>query len=170
MSMHNLLRRVAWFFALAGGAVACAVALMVVASIAGRSLLSRPIPGDVELTQFGIALTISLCLPWCQLHGANIIVDFFTQRLPERANRMLDGIGAILLALMCALLSLRTAAGAQAVSEAGETTMILGLPMGWNYLMLAPGLALTTLVALWQAQRLLRGLDARTADLDGAAS
>ncbi|RZS58498.1 TRAP transporter small permease [Sphaerotilus mobilis] len=166
--MHNLLRRIAWFFALAGGGVASLVALMVVASIAGRALWSAPIPGDVELTQFGIALTISLCLPWCQLHGANIIVDFFTQRLPQRATRALDGIGAILLALMCALLSLRTAAGAVAVSEAGETTMILGLPMGWNYLMLAPGLALTTLVALWQAQRLLRGQDASMGSIDGA--
>ncbi len=161
--MHILLRRIAWFFALAGGGVASAVALMVVTSIAGRALWSTPIQGDVELTQFGIALTISLCLPWCQLHGANIIVDFFTQGLPQRVNRTLDGIGAILLALMCALLSLRTAVGAIAVSEAGETTMILGLPMGWNYLLLAPGLALTTVVALWQAQRLLRGLPATDA-------
>jgi TRAP-type C4-dicarboxylate transport system permease small subunit len=168
--MHILLRRIAWFFALVGGGVASLVALMIVTSIAGRALLSRPIQGDVELTQFGIALTISLCLPWCQLHGANIIVDFFTQRLPQRVNRRLDGIGAILLALMCALLSLRTAAGAVAVSQAGETTMILGLPMGWTYLMLAPGLGLTTLVALWQAQRLLRGLDASMGSVDGARS
>jgi hypothetical protein len=51
---------------------------MAVASIAGRALLNRPIPGDVELTHFGIALCISLCLPWCQLRDANIIVDFFT--------------------------------------------------------------------------------------------
>lgn len=168
--MHKLLRRIAWFFALAGGGVASLVAMMVVTSIVTRALWSRPIQGDVELTQFGIALTISLCLPWCQLHGANIIVDFFTQRLPQQVNRRLDGIGAILLALMCALLSLRTAAGAVAVGEAGETTMILGLPMGWNYLMLAPGLGLTTLVALWQAQRLLRGLDASMGSIDGARS
>jgi TRAP-type C4-dicarboxylate transport system permease small subunit len=160
--MHKLLRHVAWFFALAGGAVASIVALMMVLSIVGRALLGQPIQGDVELTQFGIALCISLCLPWCQLHGANIMVDFFTQRLPQRGVRALDGAGALLLALMCALLSLRTAAGAIAVSEAGETTMILGLPMGWSYLMLAPGLGLTALVALWQAQRLLRGLDAHT--------
>jgi TRAP-type C4-dicarboxylate transport system permease small subunit len=160
--MHTLLRRIAWAFALAGGAVASLVALMMVLSISSRALISRPIAGDIELTQLGIALTISLCLPWCQLHSANIIVDFFTQNLPQRATRALDGFGALLLALMCALLSLRTAAGAIAVSEAGETTMILGLPMGWNYLMLAPGLGLTALVALWQAQRGLRG-----ASIDG---
>ncbi|NRF70380.1 TRAP transporter small permease [Aquincola sp. S2] len=147
-------------FALAGGAVASGLAIMTVVSIAGRALWSVPIPGDVELMQMGIALCISLCLPWCQLHGSNIIVDFFTQALPQRATRALDGIGALLLALMCALLSLRTAAGAIAVHAADEQTMIIGLPMWWAYAMLAPGLGLTAVIGVWQALRLLRGLPA----------
>ena len=121
--------------------------------------MSKPIPGDVELVQFGIAVCISLCLPWCQLHGANIIVDFFTQKLSQRASRALDGIGALFLAVMCMLLAWRTGAGALAVRGAGETTMILGLPMWWTYALLAPGLALSAVVALWQAARQLRGLD-----------
>lgn len=148
------------WFALAGGGVASATALMTVASIAGRALVAKPIPGDVELTQFGVALTISLCLPWCQLHHSNIIVDFFTQRLPQAVNRRLDGVGTLLLAAMCALLAWRTGVGALSVAEAGETTMIIGLPMWWTYAMLAPGLALTALIGLWQAWRLLHGLDA----------
>ena len=45
--MDTLLRRLALGFALAGVLAALAVALMVVASIAGRSLASYPIPGDV---------------------------------------------------------------------------------------------------------------------------
>jgi len=65
----------------------------------------------------------------------------------------------VLLAVMCLLLSLRTAAGAQAVHGAGETTMIIGLPMWWAYVMLAPGLALAAAIALWQGLRQLRGLD-----------
>jgi TRAP-type C4-dicarboxylate transport system permease small subunit len=151
-------------FALVGGLVACGLAVMTVVSIAGRALLGTPIPGDVELMQVGIALCISLCLPWCQLHGGNIIVDFFTQRLKPRVNRALDGIGALLLALMCALLSVRTAAGAVAVHSADEQTMILGLPMWWAYAMLAPGLALTAVIGVWQAGRLLQGLPAMPED------
>lgn len=142
-----------------GGGVACVVAAMTVTSIVMRSLLSSPIAGDVELTQMGIALSISLCLPWAQLHGANIIVDFFTQRLPRRANRRLDALGALLLAAMCALLSWRTSVGAIAVREAGETSMILGLPMWWAYASLAPGLALSALIALRQAWRCWHGAD-----------
>ena len=156
--MDTLLRRLALGFALAGVLAALAVALMVVASIAGRSLASYPIPGDVEITQFGVALCISLCLPWSQLQRANIIVDFFTQNLPERRVRLLDGIGAVLLALMCALLAWRTGVGAIAVHQARETSMILALPMWWAYASLAPGLALAALIAVVQGTRLMRGL------------
>ena len=157
--MHAVFRRIALWFALAGGAAACGLALLTVVSVAMRATLSQPIPGDVELMQMGIALCISLFLPWCQLQRANIIVDFFTDKLAQRPQRALDGIGSLLLALMCLLLSARTAAGALAVQEAGETTMIIGLPMWWAYAMLAPGLALTALIALWQGARQLRGQD-----------
>lgn len=144
-------------FALAGGAVGCAVAALTVASVAGRALLSRPIAGDVELTQFGVALCISLCLPWCQLHGGNIIVDFFTQAARPRTRQRLDAAGALLLALMCGLLAWRCAAGAFAVHAAGETTMILDAPMWIAYAVLAPGFGLTALVALAQAVQHWRG-------------
>lgn len=145
------LRRVAAAFAIAGSAVAFAAAVMVVTSIALRALTTRPIQGDVEMTQFAVALAISLALPWCQLRGANIIVDFFTQRLPARQVRRLDGVGALLMAAMCALLAWRTSVGALGVREATETSMILSLPMWWVYASLAPGLALAALVALVQA-------------------
>jgi TRAP-type C4-dicarboxylate transport system permease small subunit len=134
-----------------GAAVALAVALTTVTSVVLRAVTSRPIQGDIEITQFGIALAISLMLPWCQLRGANIIVDFFTERLRERRVHVLDGIGCVLIALMYLLLAWRTGVGAQAVQAAGETSMIRGWPMWWVYASLAPGLALAAGVALVQA-------------------
>ena len=157
--MHAFFRRIALWFALAGGAAASGLALLTVVSIAKRATVSRPIPGDVDVMQMGIALCISLFLPWCQLQRGNIIVDFFTDKLPQRPRRALDGIGSVLLAVMCVLLSLRTGAGAVAVHGAGETTMIIGLPMWWAYAMLAPGLALPQRNQRAQGQRQLRGLD-----------
>jgi TRAP-type C4-dicarboxylate transport system permease small subunit len=157
--MLRLINRIAWVFAMIGGLCASLIAAMTVASIAGRALFSQPIPGDVELTQFGVALCISLCLPWCQVHGANIIVDFFTQKVGPRPRGVLDGIGALMLATMVSLLAWRTAAGAVSVREAGETTMIISLPQWWTYAMLAPGLALTAVVALIQAYMHFTGRD-----------
>jgi TRAP-type C4-dicarboxylate transport system permease small subunit len=134
-----LLRRLAFSFA------------VTVVSVVGRAAITQPIQGDVELTQFGIALAISLGLPWCQLRSANIIVDFFTQRASRRTQGLLDGIGCVLLAVMCALLAWRTGVGAFSVHQAHEQSMILELPMWWAYASLAPGLVLTSLIALWQA-------------------
>jgi TRAP-type C4-dicarboxylate transport system permease small subunit len=166
--MLSLLRRVAAVFALLGSAIALGAGLMVVTSIVLRTATSRPIQGDVELTQFAIAIAISLALPWCQLRGGNIIVDFFTQRLPARATLTLDALGSLLVAAMCALLAWRTTVGAVAVRDASETSMILGLPMWWVYASLAPGLALAALVALVQALLQLRGRS--TDELIGTAS
>jgi len=166
--MHVVFKRIALVFALAGGLAAFGLALLTVVSIIGRAGWSQPIQGDVELMQVGIALAISLSLPWCQLHGANIIVDFFTQKMRPRASGVLDGIGALLLALMCGLLAWRTAMGAVAVREAGEQTMIIGLPMWWAYAMLAPGLGLTALIAVWQGLRQFAGLPAVVVEEEGA--
>jgi len=157
--MLRIINRVAWLFAMLGGVAASLVGLMVVVSIAGRALIAKPISGDVELTAMGVAICISLCLPWCQLHGANIIVDFFTRHTTARRRRWLDGVGALLLAVMAALLAWRTAVGAAVLREAGETTMILGLPQWWTYAMLAPGLALTALIAVIQAGLHFSGRD-----------
>lgn len=147
------LEKLAAAFALLGGVCALAVAGMTLWSVAGRALFAAPVQGDIELSQLGIALAIALCLPWCQLRRGNIIVDFFTQAAPARVNGMLDRFGALLLAVMLGLLAWRSGAGALAVDEAGEQTMILGLPMWWTYAILAPGLALTALIAIVQAFR-----------------
>ena len=155
--MPLLLRRLAVLFAIAGCLVACATALLTVVSVSGRALTSSPIQGDVELTQFGIAFAIALCLPWAQLRGSNIIVDFFTQAAGERTLRRLDALGAFLLAVMVGVLAWRTAVGAVAVHEAQETTMILALPMWLSYAVLAPGFALTAVIALVQVGLHLRG-------------
>jgi TRAP-type C4-dicarboxylate transport system permease small subunit len=164
--MISLLRKWAHAFAIVGMMVALLVSAMTMWSIVSRTLTSKPVQGDVELTAVGIALAISLCIPWCQLRGANIIVDFFTQNLPEKKQRWLDGLGSVLIAAMYALLAWRTGVGALSSFESKETTMILGLPNYLSYLSLAPGLALAAVVAAYQAIAQFRNQS--VADFSGA--
>jgi TRAP-type C4-dicarboxylate transport system permease small subunit len=149
--MLTLLRRLAFAFALAGAGVAFVSGSITLTSVVLRALTTRPIQGDVELMQFGIAIAISLMLPWAQLRGANIIVDFFTRSLSAPRTKVLDSAGCVLLAVMYGLLAWRTGAGAFAVAAAGETSMIRSLPMWWVYGSLAPGLALAGVIALVQS-------------------
>jgi len=137
-------------FGVVGAFVALATGFLTFVSVIMRALWSTPISGDVEMTQMGIAFAISMCLPYCQLQKANIIVDFFTQNSSDGTRRVLDAIGSLMLVLLYVLLAWRTSVGAVSVREAGETTMIIGLPMWWAYDCLAPGLALAAWVALVQ--------------------
>ena len=137
-------------FGVVGAAVALITGLLTTLSVIMRAGWSQPIPGDVEMTQMGIAFAISLCLPYCQLQRANIIVDFFTQSSSNNTRQFLDAMGNLLLIVLYWLLAWRTSVGALSVHEAGETTMIISLPMWWAYASLAPGLGLSALIALAQ--------------------
>jgi TRAP-type C4-dicarboxylate transport system permease small subunit len=78
------------------------------------------------------------------------LVDFFTQKSSAQSLRLMDSVGSLALAVMYGFLAWRTSVGAVSVREAGETTMIISLPMWWAYASLAPGLALSALIALAQ--------------------
>ena len=144
-------------FAFAGGAVLVVMIGMSAASIAGRTFAGRPVPGDFELVQLGCAMGIAAFLPWCQLRRGNITVDFFTAWLPARAQTVLDAAGALLLALVMALIAWRAGVGAQAVWASGETAMISGIPQWIGYAAIVPSLALTAVVALYTAWESLSG-------------
>jgi len=138
--------------ALAGGAILAAITLMAVASIGGR-LAGHPIQGDFELVQLGCAVAIAFFLPFCQLERGNIIVDFFTVRCGARTQRGLDAFGALLLAIVMALVAWRTWAGTVAMKAGGETSMIMGIPLWYAYALLTPAFALTALAGLYGAWR-----------------
>jgi TRAP-type C4-dicarboxylate transport system permease small subunit len=143
-------------FAFAGGVVLVAMTGMSVVSIAGRTVLSRPLAGDFELVQVGCAVAVAAFLPYGQLRRGNIIVDFFTVRAGPRVQAALDALGALLLAAVMALLAWRTAAGMLTVKAAGEITMIVGFPVWLGYAAIVPSLALTALVGLATALEALK--------------
>ena len=145
------LEHVCRWFAIVGGAVLVAMTLMSVASIVGRSLFGKPVPGDFELIQIGCAICVAAFLPSCQMQGGNIIVDFFTVRSSERTRAWLDSFGALLVAVVMLLVGWRTGAGALAVKASGETSMIMGFPSWIGYAFMVPGFALTALAATYNA-------------------
>ena len=149
--MRRIVELLAKAFAFAGGAVLVAMLGMSVASITGRAVFGRPIQGDFELVQFGCAIGIAAFLPWCQFRRGNIIVDFFTTKLPPRAREALDGVGALLLALVMALVAWRAALGAEAVWASGERAMISRVPQWIAYAAMVPSLALTAVVGFYTA-------------------
>jgi len=147
--LRNVLDLLARICAIAGGLIVVAVTLVTTFSIAGRWLFDAPLSGDTELIEYGMAIIVAAFLPLCQWRRANIIVDFFTTRMPADGQRRLDRIGALLIAAMMALITWRTAVGLFDQKSSGATTMMLQWPEWIAYALMLPPLALTVAIALY---------------------
>ncbi len=137
--------------AILAGLLMTVIPLVTCASLIGRNTTGATLLGDYELTAVTAGAAVALFLPWAQLRRGNIIVDFFTARMPDRINAGLDRFGALVLALVMLLLGWRTIIGCLNAYEAQTTTMMLGFPEWVVYAAMVPPLFLTGLIGLTQA-------------------
>ena len=149
------MNRLAVAFAYCGGAVVAVIGIMSAVSIIGRSAIGRPITGDFELVEIGIAVAASLFLPYCQATNGHIVVDFFTQRAGVRTRLWLDRAGCLLIAVTFLVIGWRTAIGTKDIYRSGDTSMLLGFPIWLGYAATVPGVILAGLTALAQSLGIL---------------
>jgi len=146
-----LVRAVAFLiklWAILGGIATMALAVMTAASALSNLLFDRPFAADHELVKHVIAVVVFTFLPYCQLAGANVTVDIFTERLGERPKTVL-GIVASLLAVAFSLLLLRQMSlGMESYMRFVEVTPVLGLPLWTAFPPMLLSLALLLAAAL----------------------
>jgi len=144
-------------FAGVGGLVLVAVSVMSVGSIASRALTGSALLGDFELVQIGSAIAVAAFLPWGQMRGSHVFVDFFTTGLGPRMRARLDAVGALLLGVCAALLAWRMLIGTVGLEASGETSMLLGVPIWYAYGLMLPSFMLLSATALYTSWRKFRG-------------
>jgi TRAP-type C4-dicarboxylate transport system permease small subunit len=137
--------------ALLAGVLLTAITAMTCVSVVGRNFLGATLAGDFELTGVATGLAVALFMPWCQLRHGNICVDFFTRRLKAPAINQLDRTAALLMGAFTTLLAWRTALGGVNAWETQAGSMLLGFPDWVVFAGMVPPLALTGVIALWQA-------------------
>ncbi len=139
--------------AVLAGVVLTFITLMTCASLIGRNTIGLTLAGDFELTGVAAGAAIGLFMPLCQLRRGNIIVDFFTAKASDATNRLLDRFGALLMALVMALLTWRTAVGGLNAFSTKSSSMMLGFPEWIVFAFIVPPLLLTAVIAFTQAVR-----------------
>ena len=147
----KILASLARLCAIVAGILLTAITIMTCVSLIGRNTTGASLVGDFELTGVAAGAAIALFMPFCQIKRGNIIVDFFTAKLSERANSGLDRFGALLLALVFALLAWRTVLGGINSYSTNSETQILGWPEWTVYAAMVPPFVLTCVIGLYQA-------------------
>ena len=147
----RVLEPLAKLCAILAGVLLMGITLMTCGSLIGRNTTGDSIVGAFELTGVAAGAAIALFMPLCQVRRGNIIVDFFTAALPDRVNDKFDRVGALLLAVVFALLAWRTTLGGINSWQSNSETQIMGFPEWVVYAFMVPAFALTALIGLWQA-------------------
>jgi TRAP-type C4-dicarboxylate transport system permease small subunit len=148
--------QVAKALAVFGGAVALAVAIVVVVSVLRRWLFSQPIPGDFELAQIGTAVAVFAFLPYCQVVHGNIVVDTFTTALPARLRGRIDALWDVIYAAAMAFVAICLTRGTLDTFASHEVSMVLRIPVWPGVAFGALSCAFLAIVALATARGLLR--------------
>ena len=151
------LRSLAAAFAVAGGVILIGLVVLVVTSILGRAVFSRPVPGDFELVAAGTAMAVFLFLPYCYLQRGNVAVDIFISRLPPRVQCVMDGLAAVLFGVIAGLFAWRMVHGLADTFGNRDISMILGFPIWIAYPFGIASFALLAVSCLYTAVETLAG-------------
>jgi len=149
----RVLENLAKLCAIAAGVLLTGITLMTCVSVIGRNTTGWTLVGDFELSGSAAGAAVALFLPWCQFRRGNIIVDFFTNKASQATQDRLDRLGALLLALVMALMAWRSAVGGLNAWKSQAGSMMLGFPEWIVYCGIVPPLVLTAVIALTQAAR-----------------
>ena len=147
----KILAYLAKFCAVLAGLLLTLITLMTCASLIGRNTLGITITGDFELTGVATSAAIALFMPFCQVQRGNIIVDFFTAKFSDKTNASLDRFGALLIALVFALLAWRTTLGGLNSWRTHSETQIIGFSEWIAYACMVPPFLLAMVIGLHQA-------------------
>lgn len=105
-AVERFARALIRFWALVGGAIILVLVVITAASALSNLAFQKPFLGEYELAKHFVGIAIFTFLPYCQLTGANVTVDIFTEGMSARAKAAM-GLLAAVLALVFSLVLLR---------------------------------------------------------------
>ncbi|MCD6077998.1 MAG: dctM [Ramlibacter sp.] len=147
----RILEQLAKLCAILAGVLLTGITLMTCGSLIGRNTVGVSIVGAFELTGVAAGAAIAMFMPLCQARRGNIIVDFFTAKASAGSQSAMDRVGALLIALIFALLAWRSTLGGLNSHSYGSETQIMGFPEWIVYAFMVPAFVLAGLIALHQA-------------------
>ncbi len=155
-------------WALLGGVLTMGLALMTAGSAVSNLLIGKPFAADYELVKHVIAIAIFMFLPYCQITGANVSVDIFTERMGPRKKAAMAVLSSVLALAFAVLMLVQMYGGLKSYLKYREVTPVLNLPLWTAFPPILLSLALLALAACATLMAQLRAV--RSAHDDGTSA
>jgi TRAP-type C4-dicarboxylate transport system permease small subunit len=116
-------------WALIGGFILIGLMLMTAMSAVSNLIFNKPFEGDYELMMHFVAVAVFCFLPYCQLTGANVTVDIFTENASERTKAAMLAFSSLFAIVFSAVMLRQMSLGLVSYLEYPETTAALHIPL-----------------------------------------
>jgi len=126
-------------------AVLVGMALLTLADVLGRNLMRAPVPGATELTEIGLVVVTFLLYPMIAFRQRHITVDLFDHIMGKLVRRILDTAANLLGAAVFAGICWQLWKQAARVTQYGDVTAYLRIPLGPVVYLMAVLSALTAI-------------------------
>nr|WP_295886599.1 TRAP transporter small permease [uncultured Devosia sp.] len=138
--------------AIAGGVALIVVTIITAASVVGRALIPiglRPVPGDVEIVQFGVLFAIFCSMPLTQYLRGHADVALLTDAFAPRVAAIIELVMDAIMLVATAFIVWRFAVGMLDKFGNKEMTFILHVPVWLTYAVAMVGAIGMLLVSLY---------------------
>ena len=133
------IKSLAYWLSIVGGAILIFSMAAVLADVFTRTLfgatggnIDLTFRGSYEIVRFGLLLSILYALPYA-LKDGQVIVEIFTEKLPEKFKNWIAGFFVFFFGVFGFILSSGLLDRIERVSRSGETSQDFGIPMGYIY-------------------------------------
>jgi TRAP-type C4-dicarboxylate transport system permease small subunit len=113
-----------------------ALLFLTVTDILGRTLLSRPVPGTVEVTSMLLVVVVFLAVAHSEDMGDHITIDLIYERVGPRWKMVMDLFADIFSIIVIGLLSFQLYQFVLRNQASGAETPVLDLPI-WPFVLVA---------------------------------
>jgi TRAP-type C4-dicarboxylate transport system permease small subunit len=145
---HRWERRADAVLGIAASAILFCLMVLTFCDVVGRYLFNRPVRGAFELTELGLVVLIFAGLPLVSRANEHVTMDFIDKMVGERGLRLLECAVDAICALIMFFLAWQVRIKAHKIASYGDTTDVLGVPVGPFVYFMAVMVALTGLVHL----------------------
>lgn len=145
--LHGLVLRVCTGWAVLGGMILLAVAIINVASVLRAAIFGMALSADFELTEIGVAVAAFSFLPYCQIGGHNVTADIFTAKASRFWLSLFSLVSAVVACGFGLILLWRMYFGMLDKLTYGEVTHVLSIPTWYGMMLALPSLALLAVAA-----------------------
>lgn len=160
LRINPLIERLTQWLAVFGGLLLIFCIAVTLVSVVGRYGFGAPVPGDYELVELVCAVGVFMFFPYAHATSSNIVVEFFTMKLPEPYKLRLDLLHDVVFTAVSALLTWRLALGLEDKFVTGANTALIRIPFWWSYSFAVISMALLCVVCIARIFAIARALNA----------